>query len=180
MNEEQIARLKVLRSIRQALKSRRAGVSGPDAWKGWLAGIVIAAVGFGVSSLLPSPFPGAGLVLPGAIVAGVLVGLWINRRGRTWGLAIYDELAAYQPVNGPAYRSLQETVKDGGFDADAVLEWTYIEQAAIRPPVPSKTDLAREKFLTASPEERAEDEARGRFETANARGRGERQENTKR
>lgn len=171
MNEEQKSRLKTLNGIRQAINAMRRGVSGPDSWKGLLAGIGIAAAGFGASALLPSQAPGVGLLPVGAALTGALVGLWINRKGRTWRLAIYDTLASYQPLNQAAYRNLQEAVQERGFDPDAVMEWTYLEQAAFLPPVPSKTDLAREKFLTATPAERAEDEARGRFEVVNIKDR---------
>ncbi|HAX9549859.1 hypothetical protein U4Y67_20035 [Escherichia coli] len=47
-------------------------------------------------------------------------------------------------------------MKECGFDFDAVMEWAYIEQAAFMPLVPTREDLARDKFLTATRAERAE------------------------
>ncbi|EDP8962385.1 hypothetical protein H2O03_32730 [Pseudomonas aeruginosa] len=163
MTNEQQNRLKELRTIRHYLQGMRRGVSGPDAYKGWLTGIGIALAGFLVARLLPSPAPGVGLVAPTACVAGVIIGGWINLKGRSWRAAIYDALARYRPLNEAAYRALQERVKESGFDSDAVMEWTYIEQAEFVPLVPTREDLARDKFLTATRAERAEDEARARF-----------------
>lgn len=163
MTNEQQSRLKELRTIRRYLQGMRQGVSGPDAYKGWLTGIGITAAGFLVARLLPAPAPGVGLVVPAACVAGILAGGWINLKGRSWRAAIYDALARYRPLNERAYRDLQERVKQYGFDSDAIREWTYIEQAAFMPLVPTREDQARDKFLTATRAERAEDEARARF-----------------
>ncbi|MGS5901575.1 hypothetical protein AB2P79_06245 [Escherichia coli] len=172
MTNEQQGRLKELRTIRRYLQGMRQGVSGPDAYKGWLTGIGIAAAGFLVARLLPSPAPGVGLVVPVACVAGVITGGWINLKGRSWRAAIYDALARYSPLNEAAYRDLQERVKEYGFDFDAVMEWTYIEQGAFMPLVPTREDLARDKFLTATRAERAEDDARARFVVLHPRKRG--------
>ncbi|EDP8962395.1 MFS transporter [Salmonella enterica subsp. enterica] len=172
MTNEQQNRLKELRTIRHYLQGMRQGVSGPDAYKGWLTGIGIAAAGFLVARLLPSPAPGVGLVVPAACVAGVIAGGWINRKGRSWRAAIYDALARYNPLNEAAYRALQEKVKEDGFDSDAVMEWTYIEQAEFVPLVPTREDLARDKFLTATRAERDEDDARARFVVLHPKKRG--------
>ncbi|EMJ7039723.1 MULTISPECIES: hypothetical protein [Pseudomonadota] len=172
MTDEQKKRLLMLQAIRHSIQAMRRGVSGPDTFKGWLTGIGIIAAGFLVAELLPSPAPGVGLVVPGACIAGIIVGGWLNRKGRSWPTAIYDQLAHYRPLNEQAYRDLQETVKKRGFDGDAVMEWTYIEEAEFMPLVPTREDLARDKFLTATRAERAEDDARARFVVLHPKKRG--------
>jgi hypothetical protein len=85
-----------------------------------------------------------------SVGVGFVVGVVVFRGhpDKSWSARIYRLLAEYTPIDGKAYRRLQDQVRADGLTHDALIDWIAQERQALSADFDQSKKSFRDRFLS--------------------------------